>query len=34
MEELINFYSSGYNPFTPEKWDYIFGEEIKLPHKR
>lgn len=32
--ELTFFHHGGWTPFTPEKWDYIFGEEIKLPIKR
>lgn len=30
--ELTFFHHGGWTPFTPEKWDYIFGEEIKLPN--
>lgn len=29
--ELTFFPASGFNPFTPEKWDSIFGEWIRLP---
>lgn len=32
--ELTFFHHGGWTPFTPEKWDYIFGAEIKLPGKR
>lgn len=32
--ELTFFHHGGWTPFTPEKWDYIFGAEIKLPLKR
>lgn len=29
--ELTFFHWSGFVPFEPEKWDYIFGDYIKLP---
>lgn len=29
--ELTFFHWSGLTPFVPEKWDYIFGEWLKLP---
>lgn len=32
--ELTFFHHGGWTPFTPEKWDYIFGEEIILPSKK
>lgn len=32
--ELTLFHHGGWTPFNPEKWDYIFGEEIKLSMKR
>lgn len=28
--ELTFFHHGGWTPFTPEEWDYIFGEEIEL----
>ena len=31
--ELTFFHWSGFMPFSPEKWDYIFGDWIKLPMK-
>lgn len=31
--ELTFFHHGGWTPFTPEKWDYIFGKEIILPKK-
>ncbi len=31
--ELTFFHHGGWTPFMPEKWDYIFGEEIDLPIK-
>ncbi len=31
--ELTFFHHGGWTPFTPQKWDYIFGQEIKLPLK-
>lgn len=31
--ELTFFHWSGMTPFAPEKWDYKFGEWIKLPDK-
>lgn len=31
--ELTLYHFSGFAPFIPEKWDYIFGEWIKLPKK-
>lgn len=31
--ELTFFHHGGIVPFTPEKWDYIFGSWIKLPEK-
>ena len=32
--ELTFFHWSGFMPFTPEKWDYIFGSWLELPKKR
>lgn len=32
--ELTFFHHGGWTPFTPEKWDYIFGNEIVLPQKK
>lgn len=32
--ELTFFHWSGTMPFTPEKWDYIFGSWITLPPKK
>lgn len=32
--ELTFFHHGGWTPFEPEKWDEIFGNEIKLPKKR
>lgn len=32
--ELTFFHHGGWTPFTPDKWDYIFGAEIKLPKKK
>lgn len=32
--ELTFFHHGGWTPFTPEKWDYIFGKEIVLPLKQ
>ena len=32
--ELTFFHHGGWTPFTPEKWDYIFGKEIELPTKK
>lgn len=29
--ELTFYHMSGFQPFKPEKWDYIFGEWLKLP---
>ncbi|MBQ9167318.1 MAG: glycosyl transferase [Oscillospiraceae bacterium] len=29
--ELTFFPASGFNPFHPEKWDYVWGDWIKLP---
>lgn len=29
--ELTFFHLSGFMPFEPDKWDYIFGEWLKLP---
>lgn len=29
--ELTFYHFSGFMPFEPEKWDYIFGEWLKLP---
>lgn len=31
--ELTFFHHGGFVPFIPEKWDYIFGNEIVLPIK-
>lgn len=31
--ELTFFHWSGMTPFYPQKWDYIFGDYIKLPSK-
>ena len=31
--ELTFFHHGGIVPFSPEKWDYIFGSWIKLPEK-
>lgn len=31
--ELTFFHWSGFVPFDPEEWDYIFGSWIKLPQK-
>ncbi len=31
--ELTFFHWSGFVPFEPEKWDYIFGDYLKLPSK-
>lgn len=31
--ELTFFHHGGWTPFTPEKWDYIFGKEIVLSKK-
>ena len=32
--EITFFPASGFNPFTPEKWDRIFGDWIQLPEKK
>lgn len=32
--EMTFFHWGGMKPFEPEKWDYIFGDWIKLPEKR
>lgn len=32
--ELTFFHHGGIVPFTPEKWDYIFGSWIKLPERK
>ena len=29
--ELTFYHMSGFQPFKPEKWDYIFGEWLRLP---
>ena len=29
--ELTFYHFSGFMPFEPDKWDYIFGEWLKLP---
>lgn len=31
--EMTFFHHGGWTPFTPQKWDYIFGQEIDLPLK-
>lgn len=30
--ELTFYHMSGFQPFIPNKWDYIFGSWLKLPH--
>lgn len=32
--EMTFYPASGMEPFTPEEWDYRFGEWLKLPEKR
>ena len=32
--EITFFHFSGFTPFVPEKWDYIFGSWLKLPTKK
>ena len=32
--EMTFFHWSGMTPFTPEEWDYMFGEWIKLPREK
>ena len=32
--ELTFYHMSGFQPFYPEKWDYIFGEWLKLDKKK
>ncbi len=32
--ELTLHHFSGFEPFVPEKWDYVFGEWLALPEKK
>ena len=32
--EMTFFPASGFNPFTPDKWDRVFGDWIQLPEKK